>query len=172
VTPDRDKVVMAEVFRRRARQLAERRTVSRRADTHPVLVFRLDRERYAIEVSELLEVLPYRGCTAVPGAPAAVLGVLNVRGDIRPVVDLRRLLGVTAAESASLRYLLMLRHESGAIGLAVDALETVRQVEAGELVSGGARTAELAGSRNVKALTADTVIVIDTRAALSQLGAH
>ena len=172
MTADRHEILLEEVFRRRARQLARRRTVSTRAATRAVLVFALGAERYGIELSDLLEVLPYTGCTAVPGAPDCVLGVLNVRGDIRPVVDLRRLLGVDVAQSGSAGYLLMLRHESGATGVTVDALEGVRQVDATEFLSADARGATVPGSRCVKALTADTVIVIDTRATLSQVGPH
>ena len=170
MTADRDQLVIEEVFRRRAQQLADRRTVSTHAPTCAVLVFALGLERYAIEVAELLEVLPYRGCTAVPGAPPAVLGVLNVRGDLRPVIDLRRLLGIDGAQSASTSYLLMLRHESGAIGFAVEALDAIRQVDANELVPAEGRAENIPGSRCVKAVTADTVIVLDTRVALSQLG--
>ena len=147
MTSGRDQLLIEEIFRRRAQQLADRRTVSTQSITRPVLVFSLGLERHAIEVAELLEVLPYRGCTAVPGTPAALLGVLNVRGDIRPVIDLRRLLGIDAAESGAASYLLMVRHESGAIGIAVDALDAIRQVEASELVSAGERAATTPGSR-------------------------
>jgi purine-binding chemotaxis protein CheW len=160
-----------EVFRRRARQLADRKTTVARVDTVGMLVFAIGAERYAIELSDLAEVVPFAGCTAVPGSPAAVLGVMNVRGEIGPVIDLRRVLGLEAGESGSSGYVLMLRQENRTIGFKVDAVEQVRQVAVTDLVSSEGRAAAFPGSRCVKALTADTVIVIDTRAALSLVSA-
>ena len=109
-----DQRAVDEVYRRRARQLAER--PADRADaatTTAVLVFTLGTERYGIELTDLAEVLPYRGCTAVPGTPAALLGVINVRGDIRPVADLRGVPELRAADASAGGYVVMLRQEGG-----------------------------------------------------------
>lgn len=57
-----------------------------------LLVFSLAGERYAIETSHVLEVVPLRDLTPVPCTPPFVLGVVNHRGRILPVLDLRRLL--------------------------------------------------------------------------------
>jgi len=164
-----DERVIDEVYRRRARQLAERPAADVVSTTFGVLVFGLGAERYGLELSALSEVLPYRGCTEVPGTPAALLGVMNVRGDIRAVADLRRILELAPGETGAAGYVVMVRQQDRVIGLRVDTLEEVRQVDPAELVSGD-RGARIPGSRFVKALTADTVILIDTHAVLSGLG--
>ena len=57
-----------------------------------LLVFSLAGERYGIEATHILEVVPALELTPVPGTPPFVLGVMNHRGRILPVLDLRRLL--------------------------------------------------------------------------------
>lgn len=156
-----------EVYGRRARQLAVRQKSRRESTTLPVLVVGLGTERYAIELSALAEVLPYRDCTAVPGAPSTLLGVINVRGEIRCVADLARILDLQQRDARADGYVVMLRQQH--VGLRVDSIDEVRQIDPSQLVpAGGAEP--IPGSRVVKALTADTVILIDTVAAVSGLG--
>ncbi len=171
--------LIEEVYLRRARQLAERQSFAAKSATFGALIVRLGTERYGIELSALAEVFPYRGCTAVPGAPPALVGVTNVRGDIRSVVDLRRLLDLPpvptsqrsaeASEERASGYVVMLRQQDRTIGLRVDSIDEVRQIDPATLSAGDGQ-APIPGSRFVKGLTADTVIVIDTGAALSGLG--
>ena len=56
-----------------------------------LLVFSVGAERYGIETDHVVEVIPLRELTPVPCTPASVLGVVNHRGRILPVLDLRRL---------------------------------------------------------------------------------
>jgi purine-binding chemotaxis protein CheW len=55
-----------------------------------LLIVQLDRERYALPSAAVREIARYRPCTPVPGAPAALPGIISQRGAILPVVDLRR----------------------------------------------------------------------------------
>src|SRR5437762_13989481 len=96
-----DASAIEEVYWRRAARMAVRTAVATDATTLAILVFGLGTERYAIELSLLAEVFPFRGCTAVPGAPAHLLGVINVRGDFRAVLDLRRPLNLAPAGHAA-----------------------------------------------------------------------
>jgi chemotaxis signal transduction protein len=165
-----DQRVIDEVYLRRARQLAQRQNDDAASTTMAVLVFGLGTERYGIELSALTEVFPYRGCTAVPGSPSALLGVMNVRGDIRPLADLRRILGLPPGDDRAAGYVVTVRHQERNIGLRVETIDEVRQIDPSQLVSAGSGAAPIPGCRFVKALTADTVILIDTSAALSGLG--
>ena len=165
-----DQRAIDEVYRRRAEQLARRQGGDAASTTLAVLVFGLGTERYGIELSALAEVLPYRGCTAIPGAPPALLGVMNVRGDIRAVADLRRLLELPPADDRANGYVVMLRQQERAVGLRIETIDEVRQVDPAQLVPVGSGAAPIPGSRFAKALTADTVILLDAHAALSSLG--
>src|SRR5437868_115370 len=110
-----DQRAIDAVYQRRARQMARRADAETVSQTLPVLIFALGEERYAIELSALAEVLPLRGCTSVPGAPSAVLGVMNVRGEIRPVADLRRILELPPGGDLVAAYVVMLRHPTSQI---------------------------------------------------------
>ena len=164
-------VNVEQVYRRRAERLAERQA-SRVGDTAlAALVFGMGTERYALRLSALAEVFPFRGCTEVPGAPAALLGVINVRGEIRPVADLRRLLDVPAGDAsggAAGGYVVMLRRPDGAVGLRVDAVHGVQRFDSEAMRAGW--TGKASRSRVVEAVVADNVIVIDSQAVLSELG--
>src|SRR6185312_5009031 len=59
-----------------------------------VVVFRLGDERYALETQYVREVVRLSDYAPLPGAPAFVLGILNLRGEILSVLDLRPFCGV------------------------------------------------------------------------------
>lgn len=171
--PELDRSRLDEIYRRRAAQLAARhQATGPAAATIPALAFGLDTERYAIVLAELAEVLPYRGATAVPGAPAAMLGVINVRGKICGVVDLRRVLTLPPADPSAGGYVLVLRANDRSLGLRVDTLDHVQALDAATILAAGsvATGDVVARSRFVKALTADAVSLIDPSAVLSHLG--
>ena len=54
------------------------------------LSFMLGKEMYAFVVYEVLEVLPYQDITPIPKAPQSVLGIINFRGEILPVIDFKK----------------------------------------------------------------------------------
>lgn len=67
--------------------------------THQYLTFMLGAETYAIAISRVREVLEYRSVTKVPQMPEHILGVINLRGNSVPVMDLRTRLGMPASEN-------------------------------------------------------------------------
>lgn len=66
--------------------------------TNQYLTFSLSDELYALEVSKVKEVLEYQSITRVPKTPEFMRGVINVRGGIVPVIDLRLKFNLPAAE--------------------------------------------------------------------------
>ena len=84
----------------------------------------LGSEMYALPVDTVLEVADLRDVAPVPGAPSAVLGVCNLRGNVLPVVDVRLLLGVAGAEAVPAR-LVVTEQEGRRVGFAVDAVTDV-----------------------------------------------
>lgn len=68
------------------------------AATGQYLTFTLDGERYAVEIAKVREVLELTAVNKVPRTPAFMRGVINLRGNIVPVIDLRLKLGLAATE--------------------------------------------------------------------------
>jgi purine-binding chemotaxis protein CheW len=58
------------------------------------LTFEVAEEEYAVEILRVREILVYSSLTSVPRAPAFIAGVMNLRGSVVPVVDLRNKLGL------------------------------------------------------------------------------
>jgi len=109
---------MEAVFRQRATRLADRRAPSAARKSPEVLVCHAGRERYALELDDLTEVLPFSGCAPIPGAPAGLLGVINLRAELRPVMDLGGLLGASKSSRELSGYIVLVR--SCQAGLRVD----------------------------------------------------
>jgi chemotaxis signal transduction protein len=86
------------------------------------IVLPIGEDRYGIELTDVREVVPEPLLTPVPGAPAAVLGVVNLRGEVVPVLDTAQLLGLPALER--LAYAVIAECDAGLAGLASDGEPT------------------------------------------------
>lgn len=96
------------------------------------MLFRLEKDRYALPLSAIREVVVAPDSwTRVPRAPRAVKGVMNLRGRVVPVVDLRELLDVPAAPSTAVGRVVLLdrgRRELGLLISDVDGIESLEKV--------------------------------------------
>ena len=150
-------------YRRRALRLADEKTAQADAAAGlPVLIFRLAGERYAIELKELADVVPFAGCFPVPGAPPRFLGLIDLRGELRPVLDLLRLLALSKNGEPDCGFVLLLRGRGRRIGLKVDHLEGLREIRPEELSAPGRLDC-------VKGVMPDALMLIDLEAVLAQV---
>lgn len=97
----------------------------------PVVILRIGTDRYAVPLSELAEVVRAPKIAPVPHAPAQVAGLIQVRGEIRPVYHLKVLLGQQGASgsAAELGAVVLVRRPSGAeFGLGADGVEDIREI--------------------------------------------
>src|ERR1035438_6423033 len=121
-------------YRQRAARLAKRRVEQApHAATLTVLVFRLGLDRYAIEIKEVAEALRLERCAPVPGSLPLFAGVINLRGELRAVVDLARLLALPGGADPGNKgddsgFVLLLRRHGQEIGLKVDRIEDLREI--------------------------------------------
>ena len=85
-----------------------------------------------MELSDVVEVLPFRDCTPVPGGSPKFLGVLNLKGELRPIVDLGFVLSERPSSQAG--FVLIVRRQ---IGLKVDGIEDLREIHLEEFNPSG-----------------------------------
>ncbi len=85
-----------------------------------LLLFRSGGQVFAVDAGEVREVLPAMPSTRIPGAPAAVRGIVNVRGTLVTVVDAAQALGLGAAPPPPAGMLVLVEQRSRPVGLAVD----------------------------------------------------
>lgn len=115
----------------RAQDLAKVEEQKDEGDKIRLIVFLLNNEWYGIEDVEAREVLRSARIYSVPGAPAHVNGMVNVRGDIIPVIDLARFLGLKVGPKSpvSTGKILIGGRDSVNLGLAVDYIEDIIEVD-------------------------------------------
>jgi purine-binding chemotaxis protein CheW len=157
---------MESVWRERALRLAQRATsTGGRRDTTAVVVLGIGNERYGIDLAEVAEVLPQVRATPVPGAAPIFAGVVDVHGEIRPVIDLRRFLGIESSAQGDSARTILLRRRGQAVGLQVDRVEQIRWIEPEEFAA--AENAEL--SRHIKGATKDRLMLVGAEALFAAL---
>jgi len=145
---------------RAARLAKERHTTKPASPAIPAVIFSVGKERYAIELKALSEILALVRCTPVPEYPPEVLGVINLRGEIRAVLDASCLLGLGKSESPRSGFVLMLRQQLVEIGLKVDGIEELREFRAEELSHSGQ-------GKYMKGLLSGAVMLLDTERMLA-----
>jgi purine-binding chemotaxis protein CheW len=111
-----------DVMLRRAESLAAEQVEEDPGDMMSLLLFTLDPEWYAVEVSSVREVFTRYAVTSVPCAPPFVRGVITIRGEILSVTDLRRLLRLSADVERAEWPVIVVANDSCATALAVDGI--------------------------------------------------
>lgn len=101
------------------------------------MTFRLAREEYGLEILKVRELIGLMEITRVPKAPAHVRGVINLRGKVIPVVDLRLKFGMEPTDSTSQTVIIVvqLSAENGGLtmGILVDEVLEVRAITAEDI---------------------------------------
>jgi purine-binding chemotaxis protein CheW len=137
------------------------------AEPLDLMLFRLGGESYGIESVHILEVLSLRQLTPVPMAPPVLLGIMNHRGRILPVLDLRHLFGLPGQAAADAGQIVAVEVEEIRFGFRVEAVIGTMVVDAHALVPPSQQMEE--GGRRIltRGVTADMITVLDTLALAS-----
>jgi chemotaxis signal transduction protein len=114
------------VLRRRAERLARPVQPRSSAGERAVLIFHLAGERYGFELDTLAQVIANPLCAPVPGGPEWLWGVLQVNGEIRPVWDLYRVLGIAPPANGAEENALLLRCGGREFGVRTGPVEEIR----------------------------------------------
>lgn len=110
------------ILRERAQALARVPPPAAAETILEVLEFGLASERYAIERRYVQEVHPLRDLTPLPGTPAFILGIVNVRGRIVPVLDLKKFFELPERGLTDLHRTIIVRGHDLEIGLLADVI--------------------------------------------------
>ena len=94
------------------------------------LTFRLGEEEYGIDILKVQEIRGYENPTRIANAPHFLKGVVNLRGTIVPIVDLRLRFGCSSAEYNSFTVSIILHIGQRTIGTVVDSVSDVMEIQA------------------------------------------
>lgn len=113
-------------------------------EEHQTVVFNLATEGYGINIFRVSEIIRMREVTPVPGANAHIRGLINLRGKMIPVVDLRSRLGLGEVESTDSTRIIVVSTEAGQVGIVVDAVTEVMTLTSSQLEDAPALVADSA----------------------------
>ena len=101
--------------------------------TGEFLTFTLGDEHYGVDILKVQEIRGYDAVTRVPDAPEYIKGVINLRGTIVPVIDLRLKLRLREARYDSFTVMIVLNVEDRVVGIVVDSVSDVVRLESEQI---------------------------------------
>ncbi len=105
------------------------------SDAREYLTFRLDQEEYGIDILKVQEIRGYEPPTRVANAPNFIKGVVNLRGTIVPIVDMRLKFSCSNADYNSFTVVIILNLRNRIVGIVVDSVSDVMELPAESLKS-------------------------------------
>ena len=97
------------------------------------VTFRLDQEKYGINVMQVQEVLRVTEIAPVPGAPEYVLGIINLRGNVVTVIDTRKRFGLEPRELDDAARIVIVESNDQVVGIMVDSVAEVVDLKVSEV---------------------------------------
>jgi purine-binding chemotaxis protein CheW len=98
------------------------------ADTRGHLTFRLDKEEYAIDILKVQEIRGYEKPTRIANAPDFIKGVVNLRGTIVPIIDMRLKFNCSQAIYDGFTVVIILNLRNRIVGIVVDSVSDVMEL--------------------------------------------
>ncbi|MFH0785056.1 MAG: chemotaxis protein CheW [Pseudomonadota bacterium] len=154
------------ILKKRAEILAREKEKTSSETTIEIVEFLLAREHYAIESAWVREVYPLKDYTPLPGVPNFVLGLVNVRGRILSVVDIKQFFDMPGKGISDLNKIIIINDERMEFGILADAIIGVRNIAISEIHQ---PLPTLTGIREelIKGVTGERLVVLDAAGILA-----
>ena len=136
------------------------------ADALELLELRLASERDAVETRFVSEVHPLRDLTPLPGTPAFIRGIVNLRGRILPVYDLKKFFGLPEQGVTDLHRIVVVGGDDFEIGLLADMVVGVRVIARAAL-SPALPTLSAIAAEYLEGVSEESLVVLDLARLLS-----
>jgi purine-binding chemotaxis protein CheW len=156
-----------KILRARAKALAQEPKEKEKAEKYiEVVEFLLSYEKYGIESSYIREVYPLKEFTPLPCTPPFVLGIINVRGQIISIIDIKKFFDLPEKGLTDLNKVIILHSETMKFGILADIILGVRNVLLNELQPS---LPTLTGVRQeyLKGVTKERMVILDAGKLLS-----
>jgi len=143
--------------------------------------FSVGEEEYGLELLRVKEVIRIREITWLPKAPTFVKGIINLRGDVIPIIDLRDKFGLERKENTAMTRVIVVEVEGRLMGMVVDSASQVVRIPADQIdppppVLGGLSQEFITGvgkldDKLIILLNTDAILTIDEMKALGSMDA-
>ena len=118
---------------RASNMFASRDHATSRPDVHEFLTFTLGAEEFGVDILKVQEIRGYDTVTHIPDTPDFVKGVINLRGTIVPVIDMRVKFGLTDVSYNDFTVMIILNVGQRVVGMVVDGVSDVLGLTAQEI---------------------------------------
>ncbi len=149
-----------KVLRERARALSRPRSCGEAPPVLEALELQVAGERYAIDIRYVFDVYPLRDLTPLPCTPSFVPGIVNIRGRIVAVVDIKKFFDLPDAGLTDLHRIVLMRGNGLEFGLLADVVGGVRSIPLAAMQASLPTLTDIR-SEYLKGVTADRLIVLD-----------
>jgi purine-binding chemotaxis protein CheW len=152
-----------EILRSRALELSKEHKITESAGKSIQIVeFLLGYERYGIELTYLKEVYPLKDITPLPGVPHFVLGLINVRGQILSVIDIKKFFDIPEKGLTNLNQVLILDDTKMGFGILADEILNIRSIQILD-IQPSLPTLKDIREEFLKGVTGDRLVVLDMK---------
>jgi purine-binding chemotaxis protein CheW len=133
-----------------------------------MLLFEVGGRLYGCGIDAVREIIPFRACTRLPGAPSFVCGLINLRGTITTVLDLARRLEAGEVDRAE-GSIVLVEHGAKTVGVGVDRVLDVQPVASSEIEPATGDDARGGIAQGLVHLGGDVVVLLDVRQLVKQV---
>jgi len=103
------------------------------SETVQVIVFNLGEERYGVDISQVREIIRPTQITRIPNAPDFVEGVINLRGQITTIINLRKRFGMEPKPIDNNTRIIVVEFDNAVIGMMVDTVSEVKYLPVSDI---------------------------------------
>ena len=125
-----------------------------------LLEFNLADERYALETRHVVEIHPLRDLTPLPGTPPFIRGIVNLRGRILPVFDLKKFFALPERGVTDLHRIIVVRGHDLELGLLADVVSSVRTIATASLAPPLPTLSQIA-AEYLRGVSEERLVVLD-----------
>ena len=149
-------------------------TINSETEELQLVVFDLAEETYGVDIGSVREIIRIQEITKVPRTPDFVEGVINLRGKVIPVIDLRKRFGFLSTEHTKDTRIVVVDINGNDIGVVVDAVTEVLRLSADsvEPPTGAITTADSDYLLGIAKLETRLIILLDLQKALANMENH
>ncbi len=156
-----------QILKKRAVEMAKESGEKEPASTAGRYVtFMLAKETYGVGAGFVREVYPLKDYTPLPGVPSFIFGIINIRGQILPIVDLKKFFNLPEKGLGELNKVIILQNENMKFGILADTITGIQTIDDVDLQA-SVDTITGIGAEYLKGVTGDRIIILDPETLLS-----
>ena len=136
-------------------------------EEHQLVVFNLGDEAFGVDIAQVREIIKMAEITRVPNSPEFVDGIINLRGQITTIMDLRKRMGMKMSEADDQTRIIVVEASGSTLGMIVDSVREVLRISGKDIDPPSATSTHAEYIQGVGKLDDSLLILLDLNKVLS-----